>query len=334
MDGSGNAYVASWGSAGETVTKINAAGTSILYSVSLGWSDVSGIQVDSAGHAYVVGSVNAGQPDVAVGKLNPSGTAFVYAVTLGGSGSDEGTDIALDTAGNAYITGATSSWDFPVVNAFQPTQRGGGDAFIAKLNATGTALSFSTYLGGQGGDQANAIAVDSSGNAYVTGTTLPPNDTAIGSFPTTPGSAQPTVGGWLDAFVAKFDSTGSRVYASYIGGSAMEMGYSIAVSGSGIAYVAGLTESTNFPTTSSAYQTVLAPGDYGSAFVVQLSPTGNAYTYSTLLGGNSSDHVSSIAVNASGTVFVTGTTWSTNFPTNVYADAGSSDAFVTRFNGP
>jgi hypothetical protein len=332
VDSSGNAYVVGTLSGGPALFKVNPAGNALVYSVTLGWDELSGVAVDTAGNAYVSGSVNNGIPgiDVAVGKINPAGTAFIYALAFGGTAVDRSNGIAIDRSGNAYITGNTESTNFPVASAFQSLLKGPQDAFVAKLNPTGSALLFSTYLGGNASDSGNAIAVDSSSNVYVTGSTAALS--GVQSFPVTTGTVQATPGGAGDAFAVKFSTTGSRLYSTYIGGNAADSGAAIAVSTSGVAYVTGYTASTNFPTTNLAYQR-FAPADT-NAFVVQLTTTFNAYTYSTYLGGSSADVGSGIAVNTSGVTFVTGSTFSNNFPATVYGPGGGYDAFVTKFNGP
>src|SRR5438874_1208469 len=177
------------------VTKLNASGSALLYSTYLGGNsedDGNGIAVDAAGSAYVAGlttstdfptanplqSKNAGSSDVFVAKLNASGSALIYSTYLGGSSSDFAFGIAVDSSGNAYVTGHTASTDFPTANPLQSKNAGSSDVFVAKLNASGSALIYSTYLGGSSSDFAFGIAVDSSGNAYVTG------QTASTDFPT------------------------------------------------------------------------------------------------------------------------------------------------------
>jgi hypothetical protein len=332
VDSLGNAYVVGNTASGATLTKINSSGTAIVYSAVLGWMNISAVKVDSSGNAYVVGSVGNGASgvDVAVGKVNNTGTAFIYAAAFGGTGDDSGNDIAVDASGNAYVVGNTTSTNFPVASAFQSTLRGPQDAFVAKLNATATSLLFSTYLGGNTYDYGYGIALDGSNNVYVTGSTASLN--GVESFPVTVGAVQSTPGGGGDAFAVKFSSVGTRIYSTYIGGGGGEVGNSIAVTSTGAAYVTGYTTSTNFPTTNLAFQRFAPAG--ANAFVAQLSTTFGAYSYSTYLGGSSTDIGSSIVVDSSGAAYVSGNTFSTDFPTNVYAPGGQYDAFVTKFNGP
>jgi hypothetical protein len=237
----------------------------LIYSSYLGGSaqDVgTAIAVDGAGNAYVTGetystnfptttgslqticgggSYDCGNyGDAFVAKINPEGSAVLYSAFLGGQWMEIGQGIAVDSAGNAYVTGQTESEDFPTVNPLQPTAGGGGDAFVAKINPTGSALIYSTYLGGNNYDLASAIVVDSSGNAYVTGATYSTN------FPTR-NPLQSANGGDFDAFIAKINSSGSAlVYSTYLGGSGPDDATSIAVDSAGHVYVTGQTGSGNF----------------------------------------------------------------------------------------
>ena len=299
------------------------------------------IAVDSAGSAYITGytissnfptkgpvqRTSAGGADVFVTKLDPTGTALVYSTYLGGSNSDIGDAIAVDSTGNAYVTGSTTSANFPTTSPLQAHLKGSEDAFLLKLNPVGTALVYSTYLGGGGLDVAYGIAVGSSGNAYVTGTTTSTD------FPTTPGAYQTTNPSVTAAFVAQVNASGSLlVYATYLGGDNAARGLGIAVDGSGNAYVTGVTASTNFAT-AGAYQTVNAGGN--DAFVAKLNADGSARVYAIYLGGSGDDRGLGIAVDGSGNAYVTGVTASTNLPTlNAYQPAygGNGDAFVTKFN--
>ena len=345
LGGDGDAFVA----------KLNSTGSSFVYSTYIGGGgdDVgTAICVDSAGNAYVTGetrsanfpTANALQPTIGgsgdgfVAKLNPTGSALVYSTYLGGSSGDRGYGIAVDPSGNAYVTGETSSTNFPTANPLQPTIGGNGDAFVAKLNPTGSALVYSTYLGGSYGDRGYGIAVDPSGNTYVTGST---NST---DFPTA-NPLQPAFGGGdFDAFVAKLNPGGSAlVYSTYLGGSDVEPGYeaypyislhgSITVDTSGNAYVTGGTTSTDFPTVNALQPAYNGGG--GDAFVTKFNPSGSALIYSTYLGGSATDWSHGIAVDLSRNIYVTGGAFSTDFPT---VDAlqptngGGYDVFVTRFN--
>jgi hypothetical protein len=326
----------------------------LVYSTYLGGSDGdegSAIAVDSSGNAYVTGETSStdfptvnpiqasnkatpasGNPTVFVTKFNSTGWALVYSTYLGGSSTDEGRGVAVDSSGNAYVTGTADSTDFPTVNALQATNHGGGDAFVAKLNATGSALVYSTYLGGTGEDSGLGIAVDSSGNAYVTGAT------GSTDFPTA-NPLQATFRGAIDAFVAKLNVAGSAlVYSTFLGGTESDNAWGIAVDSSGNAYVTGFTDSEDFPTanplqaTCDACNSALTIGD---AFVAKLNAAGSALVYSTYLGGQGYDSGNGIAVDSSGNAYVTGTTFSIDFPTASPLQAtklGPGDAFVAKLN--
>ncbi len=277
---------------------------------------------------FAVGNYDSSQPLV----IDPT---LVYSTFLGGDDDDQGNAIAVDQAGNVYITGYTTSDDFPETDNSIPGTEGNQNVFVSKLNAAGTALVYSTYVGADGTSQASGIAVDSAGDAYITGTTSSAIfPTTAGAFQTGPGSGN----GGNDAFVAKLNAAGSAlVYATYLGGSGDDEGYGIAVDSVGNAYVTGSTDSTNFPTTAGAFQTV-NPGTV-NAFVTKLNANGSALIYSTYLGGNdniSNDQGYGIAVDASGDAYVTGSTGSTNFPTTAGAfqtqRLGAVNAFVTKLN--
>ncbi len=312
------------------VAKLNAAGSALVYSTYLGGSGNDdagqGIAVDSAGDAYVAGWTNStdfptknayqsgyggGNHDAFVAKLNPSGSGLVYSTYLGGSGDDLGAGIALDSAGDAYVTGVTQSSDYPHYHAAQGSNKGNGDAFVTVLNAAGSALVYSTYLGGTAADSGTGIAVDGSGDAYVTG------DTASSDFITTTGAYSTSNAGGDDAFVTKLDPTASGaasvLYSTYLGGSGADSGYGIAVDGSGDAYVTGATASTDFPTKNAVQGHNKSTVD--NAFASELNPSGNALVYSTYLGGGQREYGYGIAVDASGDTYLTGETGSTDFPT-------------------
>jgi len=240
--------------------------------------------------------------------IDPS---LVYSTFLGGSGDDLAPDIAVDASGNAYVTGSTDSADFRTTSgAFQRAKAGFTNAFVTKFNAEGS-LIYSTYLGG-GTAVGVGIAVDASGNAYVTGST------GTAPFPTTSGAFQKANAGIANAFVTKLNADGSGlVYSTYLGGSSSDAGTGIAVDASGNAYVAGGTVSTNFPTTSGAFQTAKAGGGFDvDAFVTKLNAAGSGLVYSTYLGDTVlSDIRIAIAIDSAGSAYVTGGTASTNFPT-------------------
>jgi hypothetical protein len=342
------------------VTKVNAAGSALVYSSYLGGSgneEGLGIAVDAAGSAYVTGQTGTELPgqvpfpttpgafqtapadafggDGFVTKVNASGSALAYSSYLGGSGADRSFDIATDAAGNAYLTGVTASTNFPTTaGAFQTAFAGGfpGDAFVTKVNAAGSGLVYSSYLGGSGDDTGilgPSIAVDADGNAYLTG---PPSSS---NFPTTPGAFQPTLSGGGDAYVTKVNAAGSAlVYSSFLGGSSIEAGIDIAVDANGSVHVTGGTGSSNFPTTAGAFQMMY--GGSGDAFVTKVNASGSALTYSSYLGGCNGDTGMGIAVDTLGTVYVGGGTGSTDFPTSAGAlqttYGGSGDAFVTKLD--
>ncbi|MCG3116314.1 MAG: SBBP repeat-containing protein [Candidatus Manganitrophus sp. SA1] len=259
-----------------------------------------------------------------------------YSTYLGGSGVDSGRSIAVDAAGNAYVTGWTASADFPIsAGAAQNHLGGAGDVFVAKLNAAGNALVYSTYLGGNDRDEGRGIAVDASGNAYITGITAM-------NFPTTEGAFQTVWQGGHDAFVAKLNPAGDAlVYSTYLGGSGdgdktsgPDEGNAIAVDAEGHAYVTGRSASLGFPVTPDAYRTTKGEGDQrfiASVFMTKLHPAGTGLVYSTFLGGESGR---AIALDGSGHAYVTGSAFT--FPTTPNSfqktEGGEQDAFVAKLN--
>ncbi len=299
------------------------------------------IAVDSAGSVYITGftdSINfplanasqptlgGGQQDAFVVKLDPSGTRVVYSTYLGGNGQDNATSIAIDAAGNAYITGFTDSTNFPVRNALQSAKRGDFSAFVVKLGPTGTILN-STLFGGSTSDYGSSIAVDPAGNIYAAGI-------ATSSDLPMANAIQSTHGGLVDMFAAKIDPSGSRlIYSTYLGGIGIEGASSIAVDPAGNLYLTGLTSSPNFRTVN-ALQSAHGGGLF-DAFVTKLNPSGTQIIYSTYLGGGGEDRAFRIAVDSSGSAYVTGDTDSTNFPLANAAQplkGGSADAFVAKLN--
>lgn len=357
----------------------------LVYSTYLGGNGVdagNAIAVDSAGNVYVAGQTFSTSFPVTPGafqttnhaaangfnafvtKLNPTGTALVYSTYLGGSGGDAVKTIALDAGGNVYVAGQTTSTNFPVTQgAFQTTNKaaanGNANAFVSKLNPSGTALVYSTYLGGSGvaaetpygGDAGNAIAVDTEGNAYVTGRAL------SADFPVTQGAFQTinrgTANDCANVFVTKLNPAGAGlVYSTYLGGSgggagvlSGDTGYAVAVDAAGGTYVAGNSSSTDYPVTPGAYQTTnhstYGLGGY-NAFVTELDAAGSGLVYSTYLGGSNIDSGSAVALDTTGDLYVAGETTSADFPvtsgayqTTNHGAASKYDvpnAFVTKLN--
>lgn len=382
VDGAGNAYIT--GSTSSTnfptknalqgsksgasdeddvfVSKINVAGNSLVYSTFLGGAENdqgNDIAVDGAGNAYITGRTHSTDfptknpiqancklisgflclGDAFVAKLNANGNALEYSTYLGGDQIEQAEGIAVDTDGNAYVTGSTTSTNFPTQAPFQGSLGGGFDAYVAKLNAAGSALVYSTFMGGSANDFGAAIALDGTGRAYVTGETHSTN------FPTQ-SPFQAAYAGNSDCFVARLNAAGSALeFSTYLGGSDKDYAYGIAANSAGQAFLAGHTESTNFPTTAGAFDTSCGTDgncnndtgyySYGDAFVTKLNAAGSALEFSTFLGGSDLDKGHDLAVDGSGNVYVTGDTFSTDFPTlNAFQGAsnGDADAYVVKLN--
>jgi hypothetical protein len=312
------------GSAMGAVTSLAVDGSGNLYAA--GWTEALNFPIVGA-----VQAANEGGVDAFVVKLNAAGTALDYATYIGGRGDDRAAGIAVDSLGQAYVAGSTSSANFPVISPIRSTSTAGRTAFALKLNAAGSALLYSTYLGGSNYDLGNAIAVDGSGNAYVAG------DTMSTDFPVS-NPAQRTLGGQTDAFVTKLTPAGAIAFSTFLGGAGNEHAGGIAVDGSGNSYVAGGTFSTNFPVAGA-----IQPANRGGqdAFITKINAAGSAFAYSTYLGGSGGsaeapEQANAIAVDGSGNAYVTGTTNSTNFPvtSGVFQPSydGAQDAFVTKIN--
>jgi Calx-beta domain/Beta-propeller repeat len=314
------------------------------YSTYLGGSSSDeglGIAVDGDGNAYVTGSTistnfpvtpNAARPtrsnvtDAFVTKLSPGG-ALVYSTFLGGNGDDVGSAVAVDVDGNAYVAGTTNSTNFPLQGPFQSTLRGDTDGFVTKLDPTGSTLVYSTYLGSNTPDTANGIAVDGSGNAYVTGSTGSanfPNNGAVACLGTKSTGS--------DAFVARLEASGATVgYCRFIGGSGIDVGQGIVADAAGNTWVVGTTTSSNL-----GVQAAVQPAFGGSSdgFVGKLGPTGTL-VYLTYLGGGGDDLALAVAVDPAGNAYVTGSTASIDFPTISPLQpilGGGLDAFVAKLN--
>ncbi|MGH9939435.1 MAG: SBBP repeat-containing protein, partial [Blastocatellia bacterium] len=324
------------------VAKFNAAGSDIIYSTYLGGTagDAGrGVAVDLSGNAFITGSAvsddftttagafqptNRGQGDAFVARVNPAGTALVYSSFLGGAGADEGAGLAIDDSGNAYIVGTTASGDFNTSNPLQNNNRGQQDVFVTKVNPNGSALVYSTYLGGQRNDVGTGIAVDFVGVAHITGSTASPDFPLQNPLQGTYG------GGDLDAFVTKINAAGSALlYSGYLGGNLAEAGNSIAVDLFGNIYVTGATNSPNFPTLNPIQAQKRGGAD---AFITKLGPSGTGIIYSTYLGGGNDDRGAGLAVDSVGTAYVTGATSSPDFNVQfpLVSYGGGSDVFVAK----
>ena len=350
------------------VAKLNPQGTGLIYSTYLGGTgDDRGarIAVDAGGEAYGAGftdsldfptasplqSANGGgacgttaypEPcyDAFVVKLSAPGSSLVYSTYLGGTGDDFASSIAVDSSGDAYVGGLTSASNFPVTYGSLQTSYGGGpfDGFLAKINPSGSALVYSTYLGGSQEDHVNDVVLDSAGSAYLTGQTNSANFSVQGGFQpkytaTTCGSALSSIP-CFESFVTKLNSTGSAlVYSSYLGGTAASYGDGIALDSSGAAYVTGWTTSKDFPVTDGAFDTKWSGSD--EAFVAKITPAGDAIGYATYLGSINPDQANAIAVDSSGNAYIAGYAYGGKLPVSSPLQVNSGglyDVFVSEFN--
>ena len=283
---------------------------------------VNAVAVDRNSPATVYAGANIGGDAFAV-RFDPNGTALEYLISFGGNENEEVRGVGLDPDGNAYIIGSTLSPNLPVVNAFQSTLNGSSDAFVAKLNPTGTAFTYLTYLGGISFDSGRAIAVRN-GSAYVVG------ETSSSDFPLANPFKSTLAPSDLDAYVTKFNSSGSALeFSTFLGGSSFDQATGVAVDSGGNVYVTGVTFSFDFPTLNAPQPT---PGGSSDSFVTKLNSTGNALVYSTFLGGFASDQGNGIAVDASGDAYIIGNTSSPDFPTvnALQPTLNGSDAFVSK----
>lgn len=351
---SGSYQASNAGGSDAFVTKLDPSGANVVYSTYIGGElseRGSGIAIDSNGQACVAGRTNSvgfplvnpwqsqllGDFDAFVTQLSPQGDALLFSTYLGGSGNDEASAIAVDSSGAIYVTGGTSALsgdDFPTTQGAYQRLFGGGmnDAFVTKFDPrqSGSAtLVYSTFLGGAEMDRGNSIAVDSNGNAYITGRT------ASNDFPSKKPLQPNYGGGTYDAFITELNSTGTDlVFSSFLGGSGTDQGYGVAVDSTSNIYLVGITDSANFPTMN-AFQQAAGGSD---AFVTKLTATGSSLIYSTYVGGSGSDLGSGIAVDSSGLVYMTGRTASaSNFPLTTDAlqpafGGGPNDAFLTKID--
>ena len=349
------------------LSKLNPAGSALIYSDYIGYYEnvqCLAVAVDSNQNAYITGQTGAnitptvtitppnappppfpitasafqpayagGATDAFVMKISASGVSILYSSYLGGADEDDGFGIAVDGSQNVYVTGLTYSTDFILKNAVQSASGGAGDAFVAKVSTAlsgAASLLFSSYLGGSGLDRGNAVVVDSSGNAYVTGAT---NSSGLA----TSAVLQAANAGLGDAFVAKYSTSltaPALLYFTYLGGTKADAGAGIAVDSSGNAYIAGSTVSTDFPTTSDAFQRTYGGGN-ADAFITKLDPLGATLLYSSYLGGTNTESGNGIGIDRdtpSG-AYVAGQTCSQDFPLSNPAQAtagGNCDAFVSK----
>ena len=323
--------------------KISSTGT-LIYSTYVGGTNDqafgAGIAIDGNGNLYLVGNTGAadfptvnpiqatygGAHDAFILELNSNGNGLIYSTYLGGSALDYAERVEVDSNANAYVVGSTGSLNFPLVNAEQPTYGGGGDAFAAKISAGGSALIYSTYIGGSATDFANGLAIDSSGDLFAFG------DTGSTDFPVL-NAFQSVSGGGDEGWLTELNPTGSVVFSTYIGGSGADAVRGAKIDSSGNIYLTGNTSSTNFPILNAIQPNY--GGGTSDAWVAKLNSSGSALIYSTYLGGSASDGGSDIAFDAADNVYVVGYTASTNFPTVnpiQNALAGSTNAFLTKIN--
>jgi hypothetical protein len=350
----------------------------LRYATYLGGSGLEGdassvsVAVDASGNAYVAsGTTSTNFPvtprafqttnkgatvcnlwyacgDAVVAKIDPTGSQLLYSTYLGGNGDDYAYGLAVDSAGNAYVTGVTNSTDFPTTTgAFQTSPQGGYDIFVTKLNPTGSALVYSTYLGGSEDEGVQALVLDAAGDAYVAG------NSSSSNFPTTAGAYDtkfdPQKAGQLNcslyntpipcpyATVTKLNPTGSGLlYSTFLGGNGEDVAGALAVDPFGEAYVAGYTNSTDFPTTAGAFQPTLHAGTCVAApwtwpcsdgFLAKLSADGSGLLYSTYLGGSGDERTWFMALDSFGNAYIVGQTSSKDFPV-------TAGAFQTTFGGP
>jgi hypothetical protein len=332
------------------VLKLNSDGSMLNYSTYIGGSAAEqgfDIAVDKIGNAFVTGEANSsdfptttnafnnsviGSYDVFVLKLNHNGSSIIYSTFVGGINNDHGISIALDSTRNAFVTGFSSSSDFPTtLNGYNRIYQGDGDVFVVKLNHNGSNLNYSTFIGGSDHEQGLEIAIDSTGSALVTGWTN------SSDLPVTPGCYDNIYNGISDVFVFKLNIYGSSlVYSTFIGGDSWDIGRGIAVDSLGNVFVTGYTMSSNFPTTSDAYNR--SYNNLSDVFIFELDQNGSTILYSTYLGGSSNDLAENIIVDAKGDIYIIGDSDSPDFPTTPGAynrtNLGGFDIFSFKFSFP
>ncbi len=331
------------------VSKLNINGTNLIYSTFIGGTNISdqamSIVVDGTSAAYVTGRTYSsdypttsgafdlsysGNADIFVTKLNASGTSLIYSTFIGEISNEYVYSITEDGTGAAYITGMTMSPLYPTTSgAYDESYNGGIDVFVTKLNTSGSSLVYSTFIGGTNSECGNTITVDGTGAAYITGNTY------SSSFPTTNGVIDESYNGNLDVFVTKLNVIGSAlIYSTFIGGNSLEEADGITLDGMGEAYVTGWTDSPNYPTTNQAYDDT--HNGSRDIFVSKLNPNGTTMVYSTFIGGAAFDYGKSITIDGTGAAYITGNTYSPDYPTRIYAyDVtfnGNNDVIISKLN--
>lgn len=323
------------------VMKLDAQTRDLVYATYLGSNvtEARGIAVDTEGSAYIVGDTSStsfplanpyqaslsGLIDIFVSRLSPGGDALTYSTYLGGDQVDRGRAIAVDPVGDIYITGVTSSTDFPLANPQQTSRRGSTDAYVAKLSPSRGTLDYSTYLGGGALDYGTSIAVDEGGVAFVGGYTGSINFPTLDPF-------QGARAGSTDAFVARFGVQGDLDYSTYLGGAGVDRVHAIALDTEGGIHLAGETDSADFPVVDAFQETLAGATD---AFVSRLDASGASLQYATYLGGAGNDVAFGMGLDAAGTAYLAGMTQSSDFPVLQpvqAANAGGQDAFVTQLS--
>jgi hypothetical protein len=309
------------------VAKFSPDLSSLIFCTYFGGSGANypmGMKVDNDGNVYIAGytastnlpvtsgafqtTFNGGPDDGFIAKLNPTGTSLLYCTYLGGNNTDRVHDIALDSAGNIYLTGLTQSSNFPISATAKQKGYTQWEGFISKLNPSGTGIVYSTYIGGSAYDYGMGIDVDKNGIAVVVGNTRSTN------LPVTSGAKQPTnAGGNYDAFVVKVNADGSDwLYCTYLGGSGSDQGLKILLDTTGAAYVLATGDSTDYPVTTLAYQTT----NHGSydAMVTRVNADGTDWIYSTYLGGGGMEYTQNMSISSQGKICISGYTPSGDFP--------------------
>lgn len=324
--------------------KVAADGASLLYSTFLGGSDLDGVRglaQDNQGNFYLTGQTwstdypvttclnspptpcHKGVREVFVTKLNPGGTAILYSTLLGGATQEQGQDIVVDGTGQATITGWTNSSDFPTTSgAYDETFNGEFDVFVTRLNAAGTALVYSTFVGGDNEDRADTLVLHDDGQVSFTGTTLCP---CTAPFPTTPGAYDTSHNGNYDGFAAALSPDGSTlIFSTFLGGSSEDRGHGLTLTGKEEIVVIGTTHSTGFPLSTDAFDNTL--GGTQDAFLTVLNSSASQVLYSTFLGGSLEDEGAQVLLDAQGAFILAGKTRSADFPV-------TPGAYNTTLNG-